>query len=70
MDRDISSYQDMPAESLLILEDDLGIKHTVHTTVFLPCGTDGSHRARHACRGPARTLLRSYYAAFYLRIPV
>jgi hypothetical protein len=28
--RDTSSYQDLPAESLLILEEDLGTKHRTH----------------------------------------
>ena len=44
----LSSYQGMPMESLLILEEDLQADHTVHTTAILPCGADGSHRARHA----------------------
>lgn len=52
----VSRYQEMPMELLLILEEDLGINHTVHTTVILPCGAGGSHRARHAC---TRTLLHS-----------
>jgi hypothetical protein len=60
--RDTSSYQDLPAESILILEVDLGTKHRTHdSNSILPCGADGSHRT------PCMQRPRSHSATQLLR---